>query len=890
MFKLFRVNDWSITTKLLGVMLLILVAVGGIATTNILISQQVEQTLVPLIHTDVKQIIQNAALTREITAIIAQVNFLANTFVNDPAILQTTGKDVIQQLSGQENGAAQKGDIQQNLTHFRTALQAFLDQCQQVVHELQQLKAIEGSLDQQLATLDQTVTMQLLQAKTSGMEYEIFAIEQVSAATPDFKNALLQVRTKLAESTRGHLNATPGEETYEAPIISMLADLLVNLQPVATAGKDISQIGKQLIEAVQQYQDQIQTYHDALRKFQDSYQQLNAKQTQFMGLMETIDAEMTQSTTRIQGNITSNLQSSRQFTFVLSLLIIVMTGFVGFVAFRMFRPIVDLARIAQQLSTGDIQCAMRSPRNRDEIGQLFLAFQQLIAYLQANADVAEKIAHGDLSAMVTMASAQDVLGKSFTMMTTTIRTILEEIQLLTASAGEGNLNLRGNAERFDGEYAKIINGINRMLDTIIGPLRLSADHMSRMAEGDVPAMITEAYQGDFNTLKNNLNLLIGATETVTYLAQELAEGNLGVEVHERSDRDKLMQALNAMLEKLNSTVIEVKTAAKAVASGSQDLNLIAEQLSQATSQQAAAAEEVSSSMEEMASNIRQNADNARVAERMALESAINARQGGEAVGQTIEAMKAIEERISIIQEIAMQTNILSMNATIEASKAQDYGKGFAVVAAEVRNLARRSREAAEEIGTLVKSCVEVSVRAGGILQHLVPNSEKTAELVQEINAASNEQSLGSEQINRAVQQLDQVIQQNAATAEEMASSAEELAAQAEQLQQAMSFFTVKEYSVGQIEGETELLHALRKLFSTKESNEEVLQAFVKKVLETSPSDLDAQQQPSTLNPPQLSGHKRNAKQTKTRSSDQLLEDLPTTTSTRDQRDEEFEHY
>ncbi len=196
----------------------------------------------------------------------------------------------------------------------------------------------------------------------------------------------------------------------------------------------------------------------------------------------------------------------------------------------------------------------------------------------------------------------------------------------------------------------------------------------------------------------------------------------------------------------------------------------------------------------MKSIIRQNTDNARVTEKIAIESAKDVQQGGAAVDRTVEAMKEIAEKISIIREIAMQTNMLSLNATIEAAKAQDYGKGFTVIASEVRALAQRARKAAEGIEQLVTSCVAISEQASEILQRLAPNSEKTAELVQEINIASNEQYTGAKHINAAIQQLDQIIQHNVTTSGQMTESAEELTSQAEQLQQVVAFFKVKEVS------------------------------------------------------------------------------------------------
>jgi methyl-accepting chemotaxis protein len=277
------------------------------------------------------------------------------------------------------------------------------------------------------------------------------------------------------------------------------------------------------------------------------------------------------------------------------------------------------------------------------------------------------------------------------------------------------------------------------------------------------------------------------------VADRLAQGDLTMDIESKStdETGQLLSAMGAMVAKLREIVAEVTAAADNVAGGSTELSASAESMSQGASEQAAAAEEASSSMEEMSSNIKQNADNAIQTEKIAVKSSTDAQEGGRAVAQTVAAMKEIADKINIIEEIARQTNLLALNAAIEAARAGEHGKGFAVVASEVRKLAERSQLAAAGISELSTSSVHIAETAGSMLTKMVPDIQRTAELVQEISASSREQDTGAEQINKAMQQLDQVIQQNASAAEEMSSTAEELSSQAEQLQSSIAFFKVE---------------------------------------------------------------------------------------------------
>jgi methyl-accepting chemotaxis protein len=308
-----------------------------------------------------------------------------------------------------------------------------------------------------------------------------------------------------------------------------------------------------------------------------------------------------------------------------------------------------------------------------------------------------------------------------------------------------------------------------------------------VARGDLNRIKITA-RDEIGDLLENLNLMIDAMRDVTRLAREMAGGNLTVSLEERSQEDKLLRALNAMMKKLNEVMTTVKSGAESVSSGSHQISSAAEEISQGAAEQSASAEEISSSTEQMAAITRQNADNAFHTEQTALKVAEDAMESGRAVAEAVTVMKDISERILIIQDIARQTDLLALNAAVEAARAGEQGKCFAVVASEIRNLAERSRHAADEISKFSMESMAVAERAGEMLTRLVPDIRKTAELVQEISSASKEQSMNTDEVNRGIQQLDQVIQQNVSASEEMSVASEEMASQAEHLLNTIGFF------------------------------------------------------------------------------------------------------
>jgi methyl-accepting chemotaxis protein len=456
--------------------------------------------------------------------------------------------------------------------------------------------------------------------------------------------------------------------------------------------------------------------------------------------------------------------------------------------------VTDAAMLSQAAIEGKLATRADATKHEGDFRRIVQGVNDtldaVIGPLNVAAGYVDRISKGNIPEKITDNYNGDfnTIKNNLNLCIASVDALVADAIMLAKAAVEGKLATRADATKHQGDFRKIVEGVNDTLDSVIGPLNVAALYVDKIAKGDMPEYITDNYNGDFNNIKSNLNSLIKAFSEIITKAKMVAQGDLTITLAKRSENDELMAALSDMVSRLSEIVGQVMEAAQNVAISSSEMSTSAVQISEGASEQSASAEEVSSSIEEMTSGIQQNSDNSVATEKIAVASAQGIIDVNSSSQKSLDAMRQISEKIKVINDIAGKTDILAINAAIEAARAGEQGKGFAVVAAEVRKLAEVSQKAAIEINELAASTLRITEESGTLMMRIIPEIQKTAQLVKEIAASSHEQRSGSEQITKAVMQFTQVTQQNAAAAEEMSSSSEELASQAELLKETIGFF------------------------------------------------------------------------------------------------------
>lgn len=480
------------------------------------------------------------------------------------------------------------------------------------------------------------------------------------------------------------------------------------------------------------------------------------------------------------------------------------------------KPIEETTNVLNSLSVNDFTAYADSDIMVGDLSELGNSINKVKNMLIDLQNLSVEVSNGDISGLEKLKamgkqSENDKLTPAFTKMMQSISDLIDETTAIANAAQEGRLEYRSSTDKFEGEFANILKSFNSAFHNMAKPIREISEVMDQIAEGNLHATVSGSYQGVFDKLSHVVNGTVGTinniVEEISYVLTNIADGNLDIEkVNDyKGDFSSISTGINTIIDSLNELISKISIASDQVASGSKQVSAGSQNLSHGATEQASSVEQLTASISEISEQTKNNAVNATQANTLAISTKDSAVLGNSQMSEMLTAMNEINESssniskiIKVIDDIAFQTNILALNAAVEAARAGQYGKGFAVVAEEVRNLAARSANAANDTTNLIEGSISkiesgtsIANDTAKALSDIVNSVDKVTNLVSQIATASNEQATGIAQIDKGVEVVSNVVQTNSATAEESAAASEQLSSQAEYLKELLSKFKIK---------------------------------------------------------------------------------------------------